>query len=141
MTVPMTRHGKEPVPSHNLQENSQARFFQLDTTTARRNQSVKRRSGLRQAPRGRGKRRPAQARRNPTQRKISKRPGLTGNKFQSIHKASRVHETSPSATPEGGEDRRPSIPASEPASAAEDRSRQPEGQRDSGHPQKRAGTR
>ena len=52
----------EPVPSHNLQENSQARFFQLDTTTARRNQPVKRRSVLRQAPRGRGKRRPAQAR-------------------------------------------------------------------------------
>ena len=53
---------REPVPSHNLQENSQARFFQLDTTTARRNQPVKRRSVLRQAPRGRGKRRPAQAR-------------------------------------------------------------------------------
>ena len=28
--MPMTRHGKEPEPSHNLQENSQARFFQLD---------------------------------------------------------------------------------------------------------------
>ena len=53
---------REPVPSHNLQENSQARFFQLDTTTARRKQPVKRRSVLRQAPRGRGKRRPAQAR-------------------------------------------------------------------------------
>ena len=52
---------KEPVPSHTLQENSQARFFQLDTTTARRNQPVKRQSVLRQAPRGRGKRRPAQA--------------------------------------------------------------------------------
>ena len=26
-TVPMTRHGKEPTPSHNLQETSQARFF------------------------------------------------------------------------------------------------------------------
>ena len=46
MTVPMTRHGKEPVPSHKLQENSQARFFQLDTTTARRNRPVKRRSRL-----------------------------------------------------------------------------------------------
>ena len=53
---------REPVPSHNPQENSQARFFQLDTTAARRNQPVKRRSVLRQAPRGRGKRRPAQAR-------------------------------------------------------------------------------
>ena len=53
---------REPVPSHNSQENSQARFFQLDTTPARRNQPVKRRSVLRQAPRGRGKRRPAQAR-------------------------------------------------------------------------------
>ena len=63
-TVPMTRHGKEPATSHNLQENSQARFFQLDTTTARRNQPVKSRRGLQQAPRGRGKRRPAQARRN-----------------------------------------------------------------------------
>ena len=52
---------REPVPSHNLQENSQARFFPLDTTTARRNQRVKRRSVLRQAPRGRGKRRPARA--------------------------------------------------------------------------------
>ena len=66
------RHGKddsaydqaqrEPVLSHNLQENSQAIFFQLDTTTPGRNQPVKRRSVLRQAPRGRGKRRPAQAR-------------------------------------------------------------------------------
>ena len=36
----------EPVPSHNLRENSQARFFQLDTTTARRNQPVKKRSIL-----------------------------------------------------------------------------------------------
>ena len=63
-TVPMTRHGKEPAPSHNLQENSKARFFQLDTTIARRNQPVKSRRGLQQAPRGRGKRRPAQARRN-----------------------------------------------------------------------------
>ena len=61
---------KEPVPSHTLQENSQARFCQLDTTTARRNQPVKRRSVLRQAPRGRGKRRPAQAHWIPTQRKV-----------------------------------------------------------------------
>ena len=44
-----------------------------------------------------------------------------------MHKALRVYETAPSATPEGGEDRRPSIPAREPAAAAEDRSRQPEG--------------
>ena len=61
--VPATRNGKEPVPSHNLQENSQARFCQLDTTVARRNRPVKSRRGLRQARRGRGKRRPAQARR------------------------------------------------------------------------------
>ena len=66
----MTRHGKEPELSHNLQGNSQARFFQLDTTTVRRNQPVQRRSGLRQALRGRGKRRPAQARQKPTQRKV-----------------------------------------------------------------------
>ena len=58
-----TRNGKEPVPSHNLQENSQARFRQLDTTVARRNRPVKSWRGLQQAPRGRGKRRPAQARR------------------------------------------------------------------------------
>ena len=38
---------KEPVPRQNLQENSQARFYQLDPTTARRNQPVKRRSILR----------------------------------------------------------------------------------------------
>ena len=61
--VPTTRNGKEPVPSHNLQENSQARFCQLDTTVARRNRPVKSRRGFRQVPRGRGKRRPAQARR------------------------------------------------------------------------------
>ena len=61
--VPTTRNGKEPVPSHNLQENSQARFCQLDTTVTRRNRPVKSRRGLRQAPRGQGKRRPAQARR------------------------------------------------------------------------------
>ena len=61
--APTTRNGKEPVPSHNLQENSQARFCQLDTTVVRRHRLVKSRRGLRQAPRGRGKRRPAQARR------------------------------------------------------------------------------
>ena len=55
-----------------------------------------------------------------------------------MHKASRVYETAPSATPEGGEDRRPSIPEREPAAAAEDRKRQPEGWRDSSQPQKRA---
>ena len=55
MTVPKTRHGLEPEPSHNLQENSYARFFQLDKTTVRRNRPVQNRSGLRQAPRGRGK--------------------------------------------------------------------------------------
>ena len=43
---------REPVPSHNFQENSQARLFQLDTTTARRNQPVTRQSILRQVPRG-----------------------------------------------------------------------------------------
>ena len=52
---------EEPMPSHTQQENSQARSFQLDTTTARRNLPVKRRRVLRQAPRGRGKRRPAPA--------------------------------------------------------------------------------
>ena len=70
LTVPMTRHGQEPEPSHTLQENSYARFFQLDKTTVRRNQPVQSRSGLRQAQRGRGKGRPAQARRKPTQRKV-----------------------------------------------------------------------
>ena len=48
-----------------------------------------------------------------------------------MHKASRVYETAPSATPEGGEDRQPAIPAREPAAAAEDRKRQTEGWRDS----------
>ena len=61
---------REPVPSHNLQENSQARVLQLDTTTARRNQPVKRRRVLQQAPRGRGMRRPAQGRSNLTPRKV-----------------------------------------------------------------------
>ena len=49
-----------PQRTHDIQ--GIARFYQLDPTTARRNQPVKRRSVLRQAPRGRGKRRPAQAR-------------------------------------------------------------------------------
>ena len=62
--VPTTRNGKEPVYSHNLQGNSQARFCQLDTTVARRNRQMKSRRGLRQTPRGRGRRRPAQARQN-----------------------------------------------------------------------------
>ena len=55
-----------------------------------------------------------------------------------MHKASRVLRQRLSATPEGGEDKRPTIPVREPAAAAEDCSRQPKGQRDSGHPQKRA---
>ena len=49
MTVPMTRHGKEPEPSHNLQENSQARFFQLDITTVRRNQPERTPTGTERA--------------------------------------------------------------------------------------------
>ena len=49
LTVPMTRHGQEPEPSHNLQENSHARFLQLDKTTVRRNQPEQSRSRLRQA--------------------------------------------------------------------------------------------
>ena len=53
---------KEPVPRHNLQENIQARCYQLEPTTARRNQPVKRQNVLQQAPRGRGKRRPARVR-------------------------------------------------------------------------------
>ena len=136
----MTRHGKAPSPSHNLQENSQARFFQLDTTTVRRNQLVKSQRGLRQAPRGRGKRRPAQACRNHHTKESLEEARIDRKEFWSMHKASRIHESSPSATPEGGEDRRPTIPTREPAAVAEDRSRQPEGQRGSGHPQKRAGT-
>ena len=61
---------REGTPSHNLQENSQARFCQLDTTTERRNQPAKSRRGLRQAPRGRGKRRPAKPAETTTQRKV-----------------------------------------------------------------------
>ena len=53
---------REPLPSQNIQESSQVKFFQLDTTTVRRNQPMTRQSVLRQAPRGRGKSRPAQAR-------------------------------------------------------------------------------
>ena len=54
---------REPVPSQSLQENSQARFFQSTRhNTARRNQMVTRQTVLRQAPRGRGKTRLAQAR-------------------------------------------------------------------------------
>ena len=49
-----------------------------------------------------------------------------------MHNALRVHETAPSATPKGGEDRRPTIPACEPAATAEDRIRQPKGQSNSG---------
>ena len=58
-----------------------------------------------------------------------------------MHKASRVYEMELTATPEGGEDRRPSIPAREPDAAVEDRKRQPKGWRDSSQPQKRAGPR
>ena len=138
--VPTTRNGKEPVYRHNLQENSQARFCQLDTTVARRNRPAKRRRGLRQALRGRGKRRSAQARRIHHAKESLEEARIDRKEFRSMYKASRVQEFPQLATPEGGEDRRPPIPARDPSAAAEDSSRQPEGQRGSGHPQKRAGT-
>ena len=47
--APTARNGQEPVHRHNLQNNSQARFCQLDTTVARRNRPVKSRRGLRLA--------------------------------------------------------------------------------------------
>ena len=137
-TVPMTRHGKEPAPSHNLQENSQARFCQLDTTTERRNEPAISQRTLTGTERARQEK-TCQARRNHHSKESLEEARIDRN--LSMHKASRVHETEPSATPEGGEERRPSIPAREPAAVAEDRSRQPEGQRGSGHPQKQAGTR
>ena len=62
MTVPKARYRNKSEPSHNLQENSYARFLQLDKTTMRRKQPVQSQSGLRQAPRGLGKKKPAQAR-------------------------------------------------------------------------------
>ena len=117
------------MPSHNLQENSQARFFQLDTTTARRNQPVESRRGLRQAPRGRGKRRPAQARRIHHAKESLEEARIDRKEFRPMHKASRVQELPQPASPEGGEGRRPPIPECDPSAAAEDRSRQPEGQR------------
>ena len=54
---------------------------------------------------------------------------MTGKKFRPIHKASKVQELPQPASPEGGEDRRPPIPVRDSSAAAEDRSRQPEGQR------------
>ena len=54
---------------------------------------------------------------------------MTRKKFRPMHKASRVQELPQSATPEGGEDTRPPIPGRDRTAAAEDRSRQPEGQR------------
>ena len=55
MTVPKARHRYEPEPSPNLQKTSYARFLQLDKTTEEK-QPVQSQSGLRQAPRGLGKR-------------------------------------------------------------------------------------
>ena len=114
---------------------------QLDTTVARRNRPVKSRRGLRLAPRGRGKRRPAQARRNHHAKLSLEEARIDRKEIPVDDKASRVQELPQPATPEGGVNRRPPIPACDPSAAAEDRSRQPEGQRGSGHPQKRAGTR
>ena len=54
---------------------------------------------------------------------------MTGKKFRPMHKASRVQELPPPASPEGGEDRRPPIPGRDRSAEAEDRIRQPEGQR------------
>ena len=51
-----------------------------------------------------------------------------------MHKASRVQELPQPASPEGGEDRRPPIPVRDPSAAAEDRSRQPEDQREERSP-------
>ena len=54
---------------------------------------------------------------------------MTEKKVRPMHKASRVQELLQPASPEGGEDRRPPIPGLDQSTEAEDRSRQPEGQR------------
>ena len=61
---------------------------------------------------------------------------MTGKKFRPMHKASRVQELPQPTSPEGGEDRQPPIPVRDPSAAAEDRSRQPEGQRGERSPAK-----
>ena len=61
MTVPKARHRNKPEPSHNLQENSYARFLQLDKTTMRRNSRCKVREDS-DRHRGLSKKKPAQAR-------------------------------------------------------------------------------
>ena len=139
--VPMTRNGKEPVYSHNLQENSQDRFCQLDTTVTRRKRPVKRQRGLRQAPRGRGKRRSAQACRihhakeSLEEARIDRREipvDAQGIKGTRVAAACHSRRRGRQAT---------TITAHDPSAAAEDRICQPKGQRGSGYPQKQAGTR
>ena len=51
MTVARKRHRHQPKTSHHPQENSQARFLQLDKTKNEENQSVQSQSVLRSAPR------------------------------------------------------------------------------------------
>ena len=88
---------------------------------------MKSRRGLRQHREGEAREdlyKPA----DPTKESLEE-PGLTGKKFRPMHQASRVQEVPPTASPEGGEDRRPSIPGRNRSAEAEDRSRQPEGQR------------
>ena len=95
------------VPSHNLQENSQARFRQLDTTVARRNRPVKSRRGLRQAPRGRGKRKAAQARRNHHAKESLEEARSDGKEIPADAQGIKGTRVAAPPSPEGGEDRRP----------------------------------
>ena len=61
MTVSKARHRHQPKTSHHPHENSQARFLQLDKIKNEENHPVQSQSVLRSAPRGLGKRKPAQA--------------------------------------------------------------------------------
>ena len=70
MTVSKTMHRHQPKMSHHPQENSQARYLTTRQTQNEENQSVQSQSILRSAPRGLGKRKPAQALWQLTQSKV-----------------------------------------------------------------------
>ena len=117
------------MPSPDLQENSQARLCQLDTTVARRNRPVKSRRGLRQAPRGRGKRRPAQARRIHHAKESLEEARTDRKEIPADAQGIKGTRVAAARLSQGGEDRRPPIPVRDPTAAAEDCSCQPERQR------------
>ena len=103
--------------SHNLHENSQARFCQLDTTTAEKPAGEKTECTPTGTERARQEKTCTSPLKPHTKESLEE-ARLDWNLFPVDAQSIKDTETAPSTTPEGGEDRRPTIPVHKSAVAS-----------------------